>query len=174
MKVLNMQKNSRYCIICGLDNPLGLKATFYNLDDDSVASVFTFKKEHQSYPERTHGGMISALLDELMGRTLWIDEPEMYGVTTSLSVTFRHPVPFEQKLKARAYMMYNGKLGFTAKGEIFSMDGKLLAEGECKYLKMNPEKAFGADSHADEEMCYLPPIDVAEIDFPEKPCINKY
>ena len=168
MKVLRMQKNSKNCIICGIENPLGLQARFYTLDDESVASLFTFKKEHQSYPERTHGGMISALLDELMGRTLWINEPELYGVTTTMSVTFRRPVPFGQKLKARAFMTHDGKIGFSAKGELFSLDGKLLAEATCKYLKMNPEKAFGENSHADQEMCYLPDMDVTEIDFPEK------
>ena len=68
MKVLRTQRNSKNCVICGMENPLGLKAPFYILDNDSVASVFTFKKEHQSYPDRTHGGMISALLDELIGR----------------------------------------------------------------------------------------------------------
>ena len=40
MKVLKTQKNSRNCIICGMENELGLKAPFYILDDDSVASVY--------------------------------------------------------------------------------------------------------------------------------------
>ena len=139
MKVLNTQKNSKNCIICGMENELGLKAKFYTLDDQSVASVFTFKKEHQSYPERTHGGMISALLDELMGRALWINEPEMYGVTTTLNITYRRPVPYGEKLKARAYITFNSPRGFSAKGEIYSMDGKLLAEGTSRYLKLPPE-----------------------------------
>lgn len=78
MKVLKTQRNSKNCIICGMDNPLGLQAPFYILDDNSVASVFSFKLEHQSYPDRTHGGMIAALLDELMGRALWINEPDTF------------------------------------------------------------------------------------------------
>lgn len=168
MKVIGMQKNSKNCIICGVDNKLGLKAPFYNLDDNSVASVFTFKEAHQSYPERTHGGMITALLDELMGRALWLNEPEMYGVTTSLSVTFRKPVPFNQKLKARAYITFNSTRGFTAKGEMYSMDGTLLAEGTSRYLKLSPALAFG-NSHQDDEMIYTLPMDITEIDFPPIP-----
>ena len=168
MKVLNTQKNSKNCIICGMENELGLKAKFYTLDDQSVASVFTFKKEHQSYPERTHGGMISALLDELMGRALWINEPEMYGVTTTLNITYRRPVPYGEKLKARAYITFNSPRGFSAKGEIYSMDGKLLAEGTSRYLKLPPEKAFENAEHAKNEMCYDIPMDLTEIDFPEK------
>lgn len=168
MKVLSVQKNSKDCIICGMENPLGLKAVFYVLDDDSVASVFCFKKEHQSYPERTHGGMISALLDELMGRALWIKQPDAYGVTTSLSVTFRRPVPYGEQLKARAYITFDSNRGFTAKGEIYSVDGKLLAEGTSKYLKLSSELAFGKNTHADEQMIYTPKAEFTEIDFPEK------
>ena len=61
MKVISKQTNSKMCLICGLDNKLGLKANFYNMEDDSVGAIFTFKPEHQSYPERVHGGMLSAL-----------------------------------------------------------------------------------------------------------------
>lgn len=168
MKVLNTQKNSRYCIICGMENELGLKARFYTLDNQSVATVFAFKKEHQSYPQRTHGGMISALLDEIMGRALWINEPEMYGVTTTLNVTYRQPVPYGVNLKARGYLTFNSPRGFSAKGEIYSMDGKLLAEATCRYLKLPPEKAFENVEHAKKEMCYEIPMDLTEIDFPEK------
>lgn len=167
MKVLKMQRNSSNCIICGMENPLGLQAPFYQLDDGSVASVFTYKPEHQSYPARTHGGMITALLDELMGRALWIDEPDMFGVTTSLSVTFRKPVPFGVKLKARAYITFKSKIGFSAKGELFDMNNNLLAEGTSKYLKLPPEKAFDSNEHADAEMRYTMPMDLTEIDFPE-------
>ena len=168
MKVLKTQKNSRNCIICGMENPLGLKAPFYMLDDDSVASVFEFKSHHQSYPERTHGGMISALLDEIMGRALWVNHPGIYGVTTTLNITFRRPVPFDCKVKARGYITFDGSRAFTAKGELYSMDGKLLAEGNAKYLKLSPEIAFGKDFHTDDEMCYDVPLDITEIDFPPK------
>lgn len=168
MKITGMQKNSKNCIICGLENDLGVKAPFYNLEDKSVATVFSFRSEHQSYPERTHGGMISALLDELMGRALWVDEPDIYGVTTTMSITFRRPVPFGQKLKARGYITFNSPRGFSAKGEIYSMDGKLLAEGNARYLKLAPEVAFGNLSHNDE-MIYELPMDLTEIDFPPLP-----
>lgn len=166
MKVIKTQRNSTDCIICGMDNPLGLKAIFYELEDGSVASIFTYKKEHQSYPDRTHGGMITALLDELMGRTLWVKQPDMYGVTTSITITFRKPVPLGKKLKARAVMTHDGSLGFSAKGLLFDMDGNLLAESVCKFLKMKPEKAFGTENHAKEYMIYEPAVDVKEIEFP--------
>ncbi len=167
MKVIKTQKNSKNCIICGLDNALGLKATFYELEDGSVASVFKFRNEHQSYPDRTHGGMVGTLLDELMGRVVWVTEPETFGVTTTLNVTYRKPVPLDTLVKARAFVTFNSARGMTAKGKIYDMNNNLLAEGSAKYFKVPFEKLFDKNSSFHEEMCYQPQCDYQEIDFPE-------
>ena len=82
MKVTGKQRNSKMCIICGLDNPAGVCAPFYNMEDGSVMSIFQFKAEHQSYPGRVHGGMITAMLDELGMRALWVTQQDSLGVTT--------------------------------------------------------------------------------------------
>ena len=150
-----------------MENELGLKATFYQLEGDVVATVFKFKSVHQSYPDRTHGGMISALLDELMGRALWLTEPGMFGVTTTLNITYRKPVPLDTEIKARAYITFNSSRGFSAKGEIFSMDNVLLAEGSARYLKIPFGVAFKNGSTFHDEMPYQMPVDRLDIDFPK-------
>ena len=166
LKVIKMQKNSKDCIICGFDNPLGLKAKFYELEDGSVGTIVKFRNEHQSYPTRTHGGMISALLDELMGRVIWVNEPQTFGVTTTLNITYRKPVPLETPVKARGYLVFESPRGMSAKGQIFDMDNNLLAEGNCKYFKLPFEKVFGENTNMHEELCYLPDIDIKQMDFP--------
>ncbi len=166
MKVLSTQRNSKTCIICGMDNPFGVKAPFYILDDDSVASLFSFGFNHQSYPDRTHGGLVGTMLDEIIGRALWVHEPEMFGVTTTMSVTYRKPVPYGCKLKARGYITHNSKIGFSGKGEIYDMNGTLLAEGVARYFKMPFKRAFGTSTTFHEEMCYETPLDVLEFEFP--------
>ena len=65
MKVISKQTNSKMCFICGMDNPIGLKVQFYNMEDKSVMCMFSYKEEHQSFPNRVHGGLISTMLDEL-------------------------------------------------------------------------------------------------------------
>ena len=167
MKVIGKQKNSKNCIICGMENNFGVKAPFYVLDDESAASIFSFKSEHQSYPGRAHGGMIAAMLDELIGRALWIKEPETYGVTTSLTVTYRRPVPYGKTIKARGYITFNSPRGFCAKGEVYDMNGNLLAQATGKYLKLASDK-ISDDMDVNDEMCYDIPDDVKEIDFPPK------
>ena len=167
MKIIKTQRNSKYCIICGMENPTGLKAPFYELEDGTVGTLVTFKSEHQSYPDRTHGGMVSALLDELIGRALWITEPNMFGVTTTLSVTYRKPVPLDTAVKAHGAITFSGSRGFTGKGAIYSMDGTLLAEATAKYFKIPFNKVFGDKSSYHEEMCYEMPMNISHLDFPE-------
>ena len=76
MKVIKKQTNSKMCLICGIENEAGLKASFYEMEDNTLIALVKGKEIHQSYPNRMHGGVISALIDESVGRAIWILEPE--------------------------------------------------------------------------------------------------
>ena len=162
MKVISKQRNSKMCIICGLDNPLGVKAPFYNMEDNSVMTVFTFRKEHQSYPLRTHGGMITAMLDELGMRACWVKNESIFGVTMDINVRFRKPVPYDAKLIGKGVIAFENKMFVKSTASIMDESGNVLAEADIKYFKMNVSQiGKGIDAH--EEMCYFIPDDVKEI-----------
>ncbi len=61
------EKEYTWCFACGKDNPIGLKMEF-TMDAEECVAYFTPRQEHQSYDGRMHGGLISVLLDEIMGR----------------------------------------------------------------------------------------------------------
>lgn len=167
MKVKKRQNNAKNCIICGLDNALGLKAGFYEMEDNSVCALFTFKPEHQSYPNRTHGGMITALLDEVMGRVLWTVEPEVYACTTTMNVSFRKAVPYGAPLKARGVLISNSKLFYSAKGFIYDQKNNLLAEASAKYIKLkNSVITNGKLDDINDEMVYHIKDNITEIEIP--------
>lgn len=168
IKVVKKQANSKNCFICGLDNESGVKAPFYNLEDNTVATLFKYQSIHQSYPGRTHGGVISAMLDELVGRALWIDEPDTYGVTTTMTIKFRRPVPYDTLIKGRGYIVKNTSRLFVGRGELYDMDNNLLAELDATYLKLSSEKASNSDVNIEDEMCYIIPDDVVSFEFPER------
>lgn len=161
MKVLSKQRNSRMCIICGLDNELGVKAPFYNMEDGSVVSLFRFLPEHQSYPGRVHGGLIAAMLDELGLRALWAADNAAFAVTTSLETKYRKPVPYSEPLKGRAYIISNSPMFVKSRAEIYDMKGNLLANADLKYIKLPADKITDADTH--EEMPYLIEDGIIEI-----------
>ncbi|MCD8201205.1 MAG: PaaI family thioesterase [Clostridia bacterium] len=165
MKVVAKQRNSRMCAVCGLDNEAGLRAPFYTMEDGSVVTVFQYRAEHQSYPGRVHGGLIAAMIDEMGLRGIWAKEGSetTYGVTLSLEVKFRKPVPYDTKLLGRGIVTSETGHFFTVHAVI--TDGKsVLAEGDVKYMKLTPEQiAAGANTH--EEMCYLIEDGVREIEI---------
>ena len=162
MKVVKKQRNSKMCVICGMDNASGVHAPFYVMEDNSVATLFQYREEHQSYPGRVHGGMITAMLDELGCRAYWAYDEEGLAVTMSLDTKYRRPVPYGVPLKGVGKIVKNSRRGFDAEAALYDMDGNLLANAVMRYLKLPVEKIADADYH--EEMCYFLPDAVTEID----------
>ena len=165
MKLISKQRNSKMCIICGMDNPIGLKAQFYNMEDKSVMTIFKFKEEYQSFPQRVHGGIIATMLDELGLRALWAKSSEDdSGVTLSMNVKYRKPVPYNEVLIGKGLVQKETSKFVTIETEIFDKKGNLLANAEVKYIKLDINKiADGINAH--DEMCYLIEDDVKEINF---------
>lgn len=163
MKVLSKQNNSHMCLICGMDNKLGVHGQFYNMEDGSVGALFTFRPEHQSYPGRVHGGMLSTMIDELAGRVLWTDRPDCIAVTMDINVKFKKPVPYDVPLKGRGVYIQKLSRGYTAKCEIMNMSGEVLAEGTARYLILPTEKI--TDANFDDEMDIHIDDGIEEIEF---------
>ncbi|MBD5530330.1 MAG: PaaI family thioesterase [Lachnospiraceae bacterium] len=163
MKVVSKQRNSRMCFICGMDNPMGMKAQFYNMEDGSVMTLFRYKEEHQSFPQRVHGGLAATMLDELGFRALWAQQGEgTFGVTMSMEVKYRKPVPYQEELVGRGIVIKDTPKFSVMKSEIYSRNGILLVNADVTYIKLDVDKiAKGVDAH--EEMCYLIEDDVREI-----------
>lgn len=164
MKVIGKQKNSKMCVICGLDNAFGVKAQFYNMQDGSVMTEFEFKEEHQSYPQRVHGGFIAAMLDELGLRACWTKDEYTFGVTTTIEVKYRKPVPYNTKLIGRGRIERESNRFLIAHTEIMDEYGKVLANAQVNYIKLSLEQiAQNTDVH--EEMHYFIEDGVEEINF---------
>jgi uncharacterized protein (TIGR00369 family) len=61
------------CFGCSPHNPVGLALSLYRLPDGRIAAPSTLSERHASYPGVVHGGIISALVDEVMGDLVAID-----------------------------------------------------------------------------------------------------
>ncbi len=165
MKVIGKQRNSRMCVVCGMDNPVGFQAQFYNMEDGSVVTPFRYRKEHQSFPQRVHGGLIATMLDELGLRALWAKGSEdIFGVTMSMEVKYRKPVPYDKDLIGRGILARDTSKFAVIKTELFEPRGILLAEAEVKYIKLQVGQIV-QDVNPHEEMCYLIDDGVREILF---------
>lgn len=165
MKVLSRQRNSKMCIICGLDNEFGVRAAFYNMEDGSVMTRFQYHPNHQSYPGRVHGGLITAMLDELGLRGLWAHHGGVetdFGVTINLTTNYRKPVPYATDLIAKGYVSRETSRFFTVESQILDMEGNVLADGTVKYIKLDT-KVISGNTTVHEEMPYQIDDGVTEL-----------
>lgn len=149
-KVVKKQMNSKNCIVCGLKNDLGLKASFYELENGEIVSFFTPLNEHQSYPERLHGGISSAILDETIGRAILAKDENIWGVTVELSLKYKKPVPLDEELKVVGRITKDSSRIFEGTGEIILKSGEIAVTAFGKYIKMPIEKIADFDHKAEE------------------------
>ncbi|MDW5300184.1 MAG: PaaI family thioesterase [Sedimentibacter sp.] len=150
-KVNKKQLVSKDCFVCGTENQGSLRSKFYELENGELMSISTPMQIHQSYPDRMHGGVNSAILDEVIGRAIMIDEPDAWGVTVELTIKYKKPVPLDNPVKAVARITRNTRLIFEGTGEILLEDGSIAATGYAKYVKMTIEK-LANDTGADDSL----------------------
>ncbi|MEM7737989.1 MAG: PaaI family thioesterase [Deinococcota bacterium] len=146
----HQQPNSDYCFICGRKNPIGLKLVFFDNGNDEVMSTCVIPEHFNGYPGIVHGGIVSALLDEGVGRVSLIHDHHNLMMSVTLEVKFRQPVPTETELRIIGKRVkMRGRLG-QAVGKLYLPDGSVAAESKLNLaslpahiLKNNPEALLG-------------------------------
>lgn len=133
---LNDYSTYQRCFVCGQDNHAGLR-TRYRQDGDRIVTVFTGDERHQGFPGVVHGGLISSLLDETMGRTALFERA--WVMTGRLEVRYRKPTPINQPLKVSAWVTRLRGMSVESRGEVRTEDGELLAEAKGLFLKIPEE-----------------------------------
>jgi acyl-coenzyme A thioesterase PaaI-like protein len=165
-KVVRKQPNSKMCLVCGLKNNLGLKAHFYELENKELVGIFKPIEEHQGYPGRLHGGIISAILDETIGRAIMIDyEEDVWFVTVEFNVRFKKPVPLDREIKVEARIERETSRIYEGSGEIKLKSGEVAADAYGKYMKLPIEKIADFDYEDQEWGVVSTEEDPTEIDI---------
>jgi acyl-coenzyme A thioesterase PaaI-like protein len=151
---MNKQPNSYDCFICGVKNVSGLHVEFYERhNDDSTPEIiayFTGQDNHQGYPGRMHGGVITGILDETIGRAINIDaedpiHPPIWGVTVEITVQFHQPVPLDVRLSAVGRITHERARFFEGTGELLLPNGEVAATAVGKYVKLALDDIAGID-----------------------------
>lgn len=145
-RVIHKQHNSKKCLVCGLENEIGLKAAFYEVENGELIAIFKPLEEHQSYPNRLHGGVTAAILDETIGRAIMIMNNNVWGVTVELNVKYKKPIPLNEELKVVGRITKDSSRLFEGTGELLLKNGEVAAEAYGKYMKMPIEKIADVNS----------------------------
>ncbi len=137
------QPGSRMCFVCGRENPIGLKADFY-VDGNRVYMDFTPQEQHQGYPGIMHGGLVSTMLDETVGRSAFLQNK--WVVTARMELRYRQPVPIGQPLRVEGWTTrVRGRL-LEAQGQVTLADGTVAVEAKGTYIELPEDRRREVES----------------------------
>ena len=144
LRVVKMTVPTDNCFVCGKDNPAGLHAVVYGLENQQLAARVTFQPHHQSYPGRVHGGVITALLDEMAGQVVQLVAPGTWGVTGEINVRFRKPVPYGEEVWVYARVTKHTTRLFTGEARLYLANGGLADVAVGHYVTLPIEEIADA------------------------------
>lgn len=134
-------REDHYCVGCGRLNPHGLKLTFFEDDArDGIWADWTPAREQEGFAGIAHGGMITTVLDEVMG---WaVSHQGIWAVTGRLNVSFRKPVEIGVPTRATAWIAadHGRKLDLVAELRRRA-DGVLLADATGLFVRVPDSQA---------------------------------
>jgi len=134
--ILMKQPNSKHCFVCGRENPYGLKLEFYETAPGEVFVEYIVPEQFQGYPGVVHGGVVAAILDEVIGRVHMGGDPPRFMFTARLDVRYRKNVPIGEPLRIVGHAGKSKERTAIATGQIFGPDGDLLAEAEAMLVNV--------------------------------------
>ena len=125
---LNSNLNKK--IADGNPNPITtwLDGTLIKASAGSITAEFTVREDQCNHAQVMHGGIITTILDEIMGMTLITVEIEHLYVTINLHVDFLFGAKAGEKVTAISEVYRVGKKIANVEAKLYNAEGKLLAK----------------------------------------------
>ncbi len=121
------------CFACGPTNPIGMHVHFDRAtDDEGVCARVELGAQYQGWRGIAHGGIVMALLDEAMAHAAGFAGHR--GVTATVSVRFRKPVPLERPIQVRGRVTWQRRSVLGVDASVFDDAGNLLAHAEGSFV----------------------------------------
>lgn len=130
-----MPEVSKYknCFVCGDQNQSGLKAKFYVQSDGSVVSEFLADERFQGYKDILHGGILAAMLDEVMIKAVLAKG--VFAVTAEMAVRFKRPAKIGQKVRFTGKIVGENRRIIRTVGSAVNEEGQEVATAKATYLE---------------------------------------
>jgi uncharacterized protein (TIGR00369 family) len=126
------------CFACGTLNTHGLQLELHAADDRCWTEL-VLADRFQGWEGIAHGGIVTTILDEVMGWAL-IDH-DMWGVTARMSIEFKRPVPIGRPIRAEGRVLSARRRLVEAEGIILDReDGTLLARSQATFVGASEAK----------------------------------
>jgi len=122
--------------ISGRASPWGLDLEVRRTGDDVVASL-TLRAAHEGAPERSHGGIVAALFDDVFGFLLVIESQPAF--TGELWVRYEAGIPIGEPLACRVRLARREGRKMFMTGELMvAATDQVLARSAATFIAMNP------------------------------------
>jgi acyl-coenzyme A thioesterase PaaI-like protein len=137
------QPSSRNCFVCGRDNPLGLRTRWdSDREKGEVRCTVTVPAPYNGYPGVVHGGIVTSLLDEAMGRSQLIEGGfDDLLVTARLEIAFRRTAPTGVPLTVVARTVRRSGSRAQCVAELRLPGGEIAATAEGLMTRPPPDVA---------------------------------
>lgn len=126
--------DDKRCFFCGERNPHGFALRFRQRGEWTETQVVV-PWYLQGFSGVVHGGIVAALLDEVMSHS--VKHAGIFAVTGTLQVKFLKPCPTDCVLTLRGRVERNEGRVVAAFGEIL-YDGERVAEGQGIFVVPRP------------------------------------
>lgn len=125
--------DDNHCFICGSRNPIGLHAVFATDPEKGRAETRVRIPEHfQGWQGIVHGGILSALLDEICAQACMARGLQV--VTRELRLRYRKPVPTGSEVTVTGEIVGERRRLIDVQARI-ELDGQAVAVAEVIMFK---------------------------------------
>lgn len=124
------------CLVCGRDNPHGLKMSLH-VDSESgvVTTEFIPRAEHIGFEGVIHGGVLATVLDEAMvWAATW--SGRRFCFCGELMLRFKKPLSVGERVLVESRVEFSRPKLIQTMGTMRSPSGGIIAAGEGKYVPM--------------------------------------
>jgi uncharacterized protein (TIGR00369 family) len=139
------------CYVCGQLHPRGLRARFFAFPDGKVQVQFSAEPTQTGYEDVVHGGVISALLDELLGWPVVLQTGRMC-FTAELTIRFLKPMRVGTRYVATAGPGSDRGRYWESAGALRDENGSFHAKAQGKFFLLSEDQTAAVV----ERMTYQP------------------
>jgi acyl-coenzyme A thioesterase PaaI-like protein len=123
--------------ISGRSSPWGLDLQLHRHGDEIDARV-TLRSAHEGAPNRSHGGIISALFDDVFGYVLGVIHQAAF--TGELTVRYVAPTPLHRELSCRVRLDEQIGRKLLMAGTLSDVEsGQVVATAKATFIAVDPE-----------------------------------
>jgi acyl-coenzyme A thioesterase PaaI-like protein len=128
---LNDHTEFQQNFVHGLRNHSGLHLQ-YHLDGERVVTTWVASADHVGFPGFVHGGLIAAVLDDVMGRCSVLHR--RWVVTGRLETRYREVAPLGAALRVEGWITRLTRRVMRAEARMLLEEGGIVAEASGTYL----------------------------------------